>query len=119
MTVALARPTVFVVQEGPHDYGPALDYGELDILFKGEITSAPVGVSPRNQGLLAEVYGRLASYIPGHDYVLLAGSPVAIAWVCFLLGERHPQACHNFLKWDTQLRRYLPYVIDRTAAQQP
>lgn len=109
----MAKSRVFVVQEGAHDYSAAEEFGELQFLSSAEITSTDIQVSERNRGIIDEMRRRLrASYIPGNDYVLLTGSPVAIAWVVMLLAT-FDAPFHRVLKWDAQQRAYLPYNIYR------
>lgn len=104
------KPKVFIVQEGPHDYTPALEFGELDFLATREITAVPMAISQSNRSEILEVKRKLAEYVPGFDYILLAGSPIMIACVVFILSKMRGE--HLFLKWDNYKQGYLPYKLN-------
>lgn len=115
-TPTSTRPRVFIVQEGVHDYSQAMKYGEIDFLMTDEISVAPVGISPRNSAILQGLCAKLTSYVPGIDFVLLTGSPIAIVWTAFALRHRFGSLVeHRFLKWDAQQRDYIPFVVSARA----
>src|SRR5262245_13619177 len=103
---------VFVVQEGNKDYSTGYKFGELDVLATGEIQPVPLTVSPQNFAIVERMSAKLRDYIPGRDYILLMGSPIAMVWVSMLLIDRFGRAAtHKFLKWDNFSREYAPYVV--------
>jgi hypothetical protein len=101
---------VYVVQELQHDYSKAEQFGELIFLSSREITPTAMGVSPANRAIIDDIKRNLHDYMPGKDYLLLAGSPIAIAWTIYLAFQRGKQ--HLALKWDNQGREYVRYHID-------
>lgn len=113
MVAQVPQPNrVFVVQEGTHDYSSAYKHGDIDILANGEISSVPLNISPQNLAIVERISAKLHEYIPGRDFILLTGSPIAIAWVVLLLSHKFGrQATHKFLKWDNFRRDYVPYVV--------
>lgn len=103
------RPVVYIVQEGNHDYTPAMEYGDLEILSEHEITPMPLNVSATNRNTVVGIRNKLSGYVPGHDYLLLVGSPIAIAWAVAIVAPKG--SIHKMLKWDNQDRRYKPYEV--------
>jgi hypothetical protein len=106
----MTRPVVYITQAGTHDYSPAAEYGALESLAHGELQFRSSGADREVQIQIRE---KLADYRPGHDYILLAGSPLTIAWVMLLISELEPMsgAPHKFLKWDSNARRYQVFEI--------
>lgn len=105
-----ARPRVFVTQEGPHDYQPAQRYGDVVFMTKDELS--PFASSRRNVDIVADIKLAMVDYIPGFDYLLPAGSPVAIAYV-FMLASRSGDT-HRVLKWDNRAHQYSEFSVDIT-----
>lgn len=101
------RPLVFVTQEGPFNYQPAEDFGELTFLSVKEIT--PNKGSPRNEAIVGDIQNQMQHYIPGVDYILLSGSPIAMAYTLREAFRKGPT--HNLLKWDGQAGTYFEYRI--------
>lgn len=100
---------VFITQDGPFDYSPAQEYGDIVFLTDREIT--PLSNQPTNKRIVEDIVRIVGeSYIPGRDWILPAGSPIAIAHALRAMFKK--VGPHQFLKWDAQRRRYLEYTIE-------
>jgi hypothetical protein len=106
------RPTkVYIAQEGPFDYVSAEGYGDLEFCSVNEITAHSGG--RLNDNIISGIRLSMADYIPGHDYILLSGSPVAIAHcLSVAFNKSNKVKGHQLLKWDAQRGTYLKYIVD-------
>lgn len=100
---------VWVVQEGPHDYTPAIKYGDVEFITGLEYS--PFENSKANMLVDNDIEKFVSSYIPGKDYIVCAGSPITIARLFMTLGNDHPDALHNILKWDARSAVYVEYKV--------
>lgn len=98
---------VFVVFEGPHDYTPALAYGE--IVFMTDREYSGVKGSLRDGRVVHSMRRCLADYVPGKDFVIPTGSPMHIGVAFMLLAERGKS--HKVLHWTNQLKRYNEVIV--------
>jgi hypothetical protein len=104
---ASAKPKVYVVQDQKdRNLAPAMDYGELrpvlDVEDEPRILNVPA---------ITHKIKRQLQRFTQNDYLVLIGSPVAIAiaaaYVADLTGGRF-----KLLKWDNKDRRYYPLTVD-------
>lgn len=100
-------PRVFVTQEIPVDFSPAEVFGDVVFCSRHEITPTKGGFI--NQSTIAGIKSTMVEYIPGEDYILLSGSPIAIAHCLMAAFKRGPT--HNLLKWDGQRGAYMHYEV--------
>lgn len=100
---------VFVVQEGPFDYTSAEDYGELVFCSYKELT--PTRGGQYNESIIQGIKKAMANYVAGYDYILLSGSPVAIAH-CLAAAFAAKRGEHLLLKWDNQKNAYMLYRVE-------
>lgn len=102
---------VYIAQEGPFDYTSAEDYGQLEFCSVQEIT--PTKGGQLNENIIRNIRKKMINYIPGRDYILLSGSPIAIAHcLSIAFNMRNVPIEHNILKWDGQRGAYVEYKIE-------
>lgn len=94
---------VFVSNEGPFSYNVAEKYGEVVFLTNREFS--PNRASRQNVQNVVEIQQGMSGYIPGIDYLLPSGDPLAIG-VMFAVAKREVAKSHNILKWDKQSNSY-------------
>ena len=103
---------VFVAQEGPHDYTAAMKYGQVLFVCDREITPTPLTLSSKNAETIARIERVMTDYIPGHDYMIMTGSPIAIAHMLRAAFKRPiVDGMHCILKWDPRQQDYQLYQI--------
>ena len=99
---------VYVVQEMPtHNIGPALKYGEIEILLPAN-TQLAFSTAPS----IRRMRNKLRDYKDG-DYLLLTGDPVAIGLACAIASFNNGGR-YTALKWDRRDCMYIPVKIDVT-----
>ena len=109
-TVTGVTPKVFVAQEGPFDYTSGNTYGDLVFCSFHEITPTRGGMY--NAQIIDGIKKAMEDYVPGQDYILLSGSPIAIAHCLAIAFNKFRKPCeHHMLKWDSQRGQYVPYVV--------
>jgi len=100
---------VFVTQEQAHiNYAMAESFG--DIVFVSANDVPTVSNSLRTEGLLRSMRSVMREYIPGRDYILPSGSPLNIAVVMMLAGQKGD--AHNILKWESRSESYAKVALD-------
>jgi hypothetical protein len=108
-------PRVFVVQELTHvNISPALEFGSLLFMIgPGEHALNPQRVLDTYRQCVHEHDFR------AEDYVLLIGDPVligcAVAVIDQWMQHKHYETPLNVLKWDREMKRYLPIEIPLAA----
>ena len=113
---------VFVVQEQPHmNISPATIFGELIFMMEpGEHAFNPTRVVHTMRDCVE------VNKLTPEDYLLLIGDPVLIGCAVAIvdqwlqshdMGERKSLQPHKLriLKWDRELRRYLPIELPLAA----
>jgi len=98
---------VFITQEGNHNYTEAQEFGEVIFLTSSEFS--PIPTSLKNSDIIKEIRKNMSDYIPGIDYIMPSGSPIAIG-VTFMIA-REKGATVNILKWDNHYRRYNSIIV--------
>ena len=87
-----------------YDLSAAKEFGALVYVLP------PGNVSRDLKEATARLDHRLDDYISGHDHLLLAGDPVAIA-LAVLRAAHWSTGPISVLKFDRYTDRYLPYVL--------
>lgn len=100
------RPIVWVVQDNGNDYSAAEDFGDVRFITTSDWT--PLLFSSANSDFLRDIKKWKIDYVPGHDFILPAGNPVAYMMVAFNLDQ---DGKHNILKWDGRRGAYMPYIL--------
>ncbi len=102
---------VYVAQEGPFNYSSAEQYGDLQFCSVQEIT--PTVGGKLNDMIIGSMKKAMADYQPGLDFILLSGSPIAIAHcLSIAFNKKDKPIAHNLLKWDAQRNAYLKYTVE-------
>jgi len=96
---------VWVVQEGNNDYSSAEDYGTVQFVTKGDYRSM---AGEQNSLVHHDIKKFKSLYIPGEDYLILAGNPMVTALTIMSLTPGR----HKFLKWDGKRSVYIPFELD-------
>lgn len=92
---------VWVLQENVHlDYAPAAEWGDVEFITRHDVS--PFKRSQQAEGFESDMKKFISKYIPGTDYIILTGNPVAIV----KLGMDIPRGEHKFLKWDVRRNQY-------------
>lgn len=104
------QPIVWVLEQGPFDYSPALVFGsEIRLLSADRLT--PNAPGPQwHAKTIQQIRKAFADYIPGLDFVVPTGRPVHMmlaAMVLHEIGQRH-----KLLGWDDKTQRYFLYELD-------
>lgn len=99
-------PIVFVTQERKqHDLEPALAFGSVE-------TCLPHKFPPRNsRALLTALETALHDYVPGYDYILPMGDPIAIGIATGIAMAKGPKV--QFLWWHGKDRVYHKVTINQ------
>ncbi len=102
---------VFVFHEGPHNYTPAMLYGDVSFITNREIS--PFVTSQNNEAVWMDIRKFISIYHPGTDYLIPTGSTVLIAYVFMYISRtHHPSTSHALLKWDNQMGEYIEFTLD-------
>lgn len=105
-----AAPIVYVIEQQPFDYTPAMAFGEVKFMEPRKLAPvAPSDPGTWNSSVLAQMRKELSNYIPGYDYIIPTGAPNRMMLAGMLLAEMGK--AHNILGWDTRTQRYLHYRI--------
>lgn len=100
---------VYVTQEGPHDFLPAQQFGEIVFLTAADLSN--VKNSKINEILLTTIRRQLLRFDPEQDYIAIAGSPYVSAAVFLILGRLGHRNI-RVLRWSNQSRSYTPLHIE-------
>lgn len=105
-----SQPKVFVTQERVGtDYSPALKFGTVHFLTVAEYQCEPTsGVT--NGNIKSDITRKMADYIPGHDYILVGGSPISVLLTGILMAK-HKDTKHKILKWNNRKMQYDLVVV--------
>lgn len=99
---------VYVIQETPHNFLPAEQYGEVEFLSIGDFNSTRNSL--HNENLVRNLRQRLKAYRPETDYLVITGSPYVTAAVFLILGHRGVHEV-QFLRWSNRDMVYTPLTI--------
>lgn len=103
-------PIIFVTEQAPHDYSPALPFGEEIRAIRAPALTPNAPEEAWNFGSIHDIRRALADYMPGFDLVIPTGHPVRMMLVGMLLAQRGDR--HQILGWDARAQRYLKYVLN-------
>jgi len=110
----MKKPTVFIVKEQmtrnaigstPIDYGPAMEYGDIEFITEFDLPSYGCRSSVfRNWA--EDVAKFVDKYDPATDFIVVTGQPSAIFAVGYVLGtvKKEPR----FLIWKREENKYRP-----------
>lgn len=98
--------TVWVVNDGGHNYAPAEKYGELKTFTRGSVN--PLIVDRLGQDLAKRVGSHVESE---EDYLLISGYPILNALALVLWLKRF-KVC-RLLQWNAKNRDYELTILDR------
>jgi len=102
-------PRVFITQEQAHiNYAMAESFG--DIVFVSAHDVPTVSNSLRTSGIIKSMQVVMSAYVPGRDYILPSGSPLNIAVVMMLAGQKG--SAHNILKWESRSESYAKVALE-------
>lgn len=114
----MIRPTVWVVKEQvkqgptgaqPMDYTPAYQFGDLKFITD---IDPPLHANSTVQTLWNDQVRRFISeFDTEHDWLILTGSPLAIARIGKFLGELKSQHPVRVLVWRREQGRYVPTTL--------
>lgn len=94
---------VFITQYNPKfSYEKAEPFGEVVFLTEDDLATEPCPPG-HNKKIIRGIAKKLAFYNPGHDYVLLSGSPAINVLVGILLDA---DVEHLILRWDNRNNEY-------------
>jgi hypothetical protein len=103
---ANAEPIVYAVQEEPkYDLTPALKWGKV-------VTLLPPGNLNFSGNHLYRLIDKKLTEITAEDYLLLIGSPVAIAVTSVVAAKRLGGKPLMLLKWHNRKLDYLPVKVE-------
>ena len=103
------KPTVYVTQETPHNFGKAESFGTIDFITREDLNN--VKGSPHNERLVRDVAHKLKNFDETKDWIVIAGSPYVSALVFMLLGRRGLRGV-NLLRWDNRDFIYVPMYLE-------
>lgn len=106
----MAGPVVYVVQEQPNfDLSSAEVWGRLEILLP------PGNLNFQGPHIKRMLEAKLEIFQPT-DWLLLTGSPVAVAMTAVIAYERLPLGMRGkrlqVLKWQSAQKKYLPLRLE-------
>lgn len=100
-------PTVYITNDGPHDFTPAARFGNFRFLTRGRLDRFATG------GMYREIEESLRDSGP-EDYLLITSFTVASCIAAGLLGHKH--GCINLLiyKREGSTGVYVPRTVSFT-----
>lgn len=105
-----AAPIVYVIEQQPFDYTPAMTFGEVKFMEPRKLAPvAPSDPGTWNKAVMAQMRKELADYVPGYDFIIPTGAPNRMMLAGMVLAEKGKS--HKILGWDARTQRYLEYRI--------
>lgn len=90
------------------DFSPAERFG--DVVFITSHDPSPNSGSTINKSILDQMNDVAEQYVPGQDYIIATGAPLAIFMMGAIMGQRHDTMA--ILVWDRFTQNYRPVAID-------